>query len=700
MTAPPDGEAPGAATVIGSPAPEAHGSTGSGADRSAEAGVAERQALQVIALLERLGQAQRGVAVAAELERPESTTPVVVVAGEDKRGKSSLINALLGRPDVSPVGLEVVTSAPVTFHFSERDEAEVFWYGSEQPTSMGVGQACELATVDGAAATEQSVSAVRVGLPSPILAGMDLVDTPGVGGLESGHATLTLQSLGQADALVFVLEAGAQIRGPELAFLRKAAARIESVVLVVTKVDRYRGWRTIMADNMVILTEQAPRFARCPVVPVSAVLALRGLRSADPSDAAAMEEESGITLLASTLGTKVVDRRSALADANVARAGLSALFAAEQALAGRLQALSPNEDARRALRAEQERLARLQDDKANWPRVLDIEVRKLTIDQGDELARGTTDIKRRYQARISKATTKDEKTLPGELSADLVALAGQLGESAAGRLSAIVAQLLAEVDADEGLESSLENLTRGALETDVARLELSSRPFGISERLSVLSGFSSGHSLATLMVGSSGLLTAGILSGPFAILFGLGFGGFYAFANFRSKRKQLLASELTTWMNDQCQEAQRAIKTNFSRAIIDIQEEIKSRIKAALAECEADVSHALAAAKEVLYAGESARQRDRAEIEGNLAEIRSLKAEAVKLLGALGTGPLVAGPMVAGPAVAGPAVAGPVASEPTVVGRVHSEPTEVTPISDEPTLDEPAAPSGGSSSPL
>ena len=121
-------------------------------------------------------------------------------------------------------------------------------------------------------------------------------------------------------------------------------------------------------------------------------------------------------------------------------------------------------------------------------------------------------------------------------------------------------------------------------------------------------------------------------------------------------------------MNDQCQEAQRAIKTNFSRAIIDIQEEIKSRIKDALADCETDVRQALAAAREALDSGEAARQRDRAVIEENLAEIRSLKAGAVKLLGTLGAGPLAAAPveprlwsprhLAPGPASVGPASVG------------------------------------------
>ncbi|MGO9035589.1 dynamin family protein, partial [Mycobacterium sp.] len=37
--------------------------------------------------------------------------PTVVVIGEVKRGKSSLVNALLGRPDASPVGVDIMTSA-------------------------------------------------------------------------------------------------------------------------------------------------------------------------------------------------------------------------------------------------------------------------------------------------------------------------------------------------------------------------------------------------------------------------------------------------------------------------------------------------------------------------------------------------------------------------------------------------------------
>lgn len=49
--------------------------------------------------------------IADELERPgldrSNHIPSILVAGEDKRGKSSLVNALIGAADLSPVGVEV-----------------------------------------------------------------------------------------------------------------------------------------------------------------------------------------------------------------------------------------------------------------------------------------------------------------------------------------------------------------------------------------------------------------------------------------------------------------------------------------------------------------------------------------------------------------------------------------------------------------
>ena len=41
------------------------------------------------------------------------------------------------------------------------------------------------------------------------------------------------------------------------------AAVVLVAMLVLTKVDLHRGWRTIMDDDRTIIREQAPRFANC-----------------------------------------------------------------------------------------------------------------------------------------------------------------------------------------------------------------------------------------------------------------------------------------------------------------------------------------------------------------------------------------------------------------------------------------------------
>ena len=216
----------------------------------------------------------------------------MIVAGEDKRGKSSLVNALMRYPDLSPTGVEVVTGAPIVLFRSPTPEGFIYRYGDTEAQHCTFDEARTLATVAGNPMNEQNIRTVHLGIDRELLDRFTVVDTPGVGGLESGHAALTLQSLRDADALLFVLEAGAQIRAQELAFLQTAAARINRVVFAFTKIDIHRGWQSVMAVNRQILSERAPRLAECPMIAVSSQLALRGL-SLGGDDGEELRRESG-----------------------------------------------------------------------------------------------------------------------------------------------------------------------------------------------------------------------------------------------------------------------------------------------------------------------------------------------------------------------------------------------------------------------
>lgn len=565
-----------------------------------------------------------------------SVLPVVVVAGEDKRGKSSLVNALVGRPELSPVGVEAVTGVPVTLFNAYPERAALLRYGEKVPVATEFETARRLATVQGNPQNQENIRAVRLGIRCQLLEKIMIIDTPGVGGLQSGHAELTLQSLQFADALMFVIEAGAQFRAAELAFLRRASARIDTVILVLTKIDLHRGWRTIVRDNLAILQEQAPRFATCPVVPVSSLLCLLGLQSDDPEEAKALRNESGMAELEGVLVERVADRAAVLDDVNLLRETLWPLAIADRAIGEQLAALATGGTARAALEAEQQRLAELSDERAEWPRQLELEIRKLTLQRSEDVAIGLAEIRRRYEERLKEPTKQDKESLPGELVADLTALAGRLNEEAAKRLSGLVERMLDDIDSASELRESIQRATEGGLERQLGTLTLGTYSMNHYDKLSIVSSFSSGRSLSTLISGGGLGLTAGtLICPPVGIAIGLGLGAFYAFQSFKGRGRALFSAEFKGWMTEQCLQTQVTVNTTFQREVIDLQEEMRRAVRDALAERERQIAASLRASKELLAIEESERGAAQQRLNDRLRAIRESQREILELLGAL-----------------------------------------------------------------
>ncbi len=408
---------------------------------------------EVHAHLDRVGQHLRAhgrTAVADALvqqrDAHRSSKPLVVIAGEDKRGKSSLVNALLTQPGLSPVGVKVVTGSSITFFGSPEPVAEIWRYGTETPEPASVATAQRVATVDGNPGNAENISSIRIGLDLPLLHLMDLVDSPGVGGLASGHAALTLQSLASADALIFVVDASAPLRASELAFLRRAAGRLQAVVLVLTKTDLYPGWRTIQADDAAVLTEQAPRFAGAPFCAVSSASALRALATGDAEFAAEIRVESGIAALEGLVRREITDAVDTVRLQNLLRSTITMLAGLERDLRERRAASAVDGHALLALQEERERLRLLREDRATLSSKLNADFRKLTLFRSDTCARRVLEIRDRYQERIRTAKKEEFSTIPGELQAELTALAGELNELAAQRLAKMFSGLLDDVE--------------------------------------------------------------------------------------------------------------------------------------------------------------------------------------------------------------------------------------------------------------
>lgn len=582
-------------------------------------------------LLEANGRASDAAELMTVLRAPVRHKPILFVAGEAKRGKSCLVNTLMGQQNLSPVGVEPTTSAPITFFRSAEPQAMVFRFGEEKPELVDVARAQALATVQGNPNNHENVRAVSIGADIPALEGFDLVDTPGAGGLDSGHGVLTLQSLRDADALLFVLEAGAPIRAPELQFLREASARVDTVLLALTKTDIHRGWRTILSDNLAVLQEQAPRFARCPVLPVSSFLAMRALEY--PEDADELRHESGLSDLDAALAHYVVDRAADLKQANLLRAVVGYLGALARTVQQRIAATQAGSTGREALEAEQGRLRDLHQDRAEWPHTLDTEMRKLTLERQEMVSVRSVEIRRRYEERLKQIAKKEHESLPGELMAELTALGEAVNEMSSVRLVELAESLLSTIDNYASLQRAIDAISDHSLHETLQMHQLGDYSMKATDKISLFSTFGTGRTLGSVVSGSGlGLTATAFVAPPVALAIGFAIGGLFAFQAFRTRTRQAFASEFESWMRDQIAHAQLAINNSFSRNSIDLQDQLKASIRELLTEREREINEALAAAKADVAAESGRQDQARQALRQTYQTCSSLRKEAAKVL--------------------------------------------------------------------
>ena len=127
-----------------------------------------------------LGTDRDRAQIAAVHDRLVSARLRVLVAGEAKRGKSSLVNAFLGQA-VLPVGVTPLTAVATTVRYGDDPHVHVrFADGHEERHPHAALD--DLVTEHGNPANRRGIVSVTVYVDAPVLAdGVELVDTPGTG---------------------------------------------------------------------------------------------------------------------------------------------------------------------------------------------------------------------------------------------------------------------------------------------------------------------------------------------------------------------------------------------------------------------------------------------------------------------------------------------------------------------------------------
>ncbi|XP_057966566.1 probable transmembrane GTPase FZO-like, chloroplastic isoform X6 [Malania oleifera] len=184
--------------------------------------------------------------------KPESVVlPLVAMDGEFNSGKSTVINAILGKrylkEGVVPTTNEITFLRHAEFDSEEQQRCE------RHPDGQYI---CYLS--------------------APILKEMNIVDTPGTNVILQRQQRLTEEFVPRADLLLFVISADRPLTESEVAFLRYTQQWKKKLVFVLNKSDLYRN-ASELEEGISFIKENAQKLLNTEYVtlfPVSARSAL------------------------------------------------------------------------------------------------------------------------------------------------------------------------------------------------------------------------------------------------------------------------------------------------------------------------------------------------------------------------------------------------------------------------------------------
>jgi len=161
----------------------------------------------------------------------------VACIGQFKRGKSTLLNALVGDP-VLPTGVVPITTVPTILRYGEKRTARVRFEGGTW-SDVAPEELVQYVSEEQNPENAKSVAGVEVFLRSSLLsAGMCFVDTPGLGSIFAGNTTATQAFVPHIDAAIVVVGADPPIAGEELALVEEVSKHVKQLVVVLNKADR------------------------------------------------------------------------------------------------------------------------------------------------------------------------------------------------------------------------------------------------------------------------------------------------------------------------------------------------------------------------------------------------------------------------------------------------------------------------------
>jgi GTP-binding protein EngB required for normal cell division len=240
--------------------------------------------------------------------------------GEAKRGKSSLINALVGR-DLLPTGIVPVTAVQTTVRPGEADAATVV-YADGRREACQLDRLADFVSEDRNAGNERGVAEVTVSVPLPQLPpNLEIIDTPGTGSWHAAHEQVAEEATDAMDIAVVVIGAEPPMSANEVRLVQLASERAVRVHVVLGKADRLSDEEQVAAAGYAATVAARVLGSAVDVLPVSPLRARR-----DPLGDAGMDR-----LRRQLLDEEVANGRGTLTESLRRRAHRLAVAARDEA---------------------------------------------------------------------------------------------------------------------------------------------------------------------------------------------------------------------------------------------------------------------------------------------------------------------------------------------------------------------------------
>jgi GTP-binding protein EngB required for normal cell division len=231
----------------------------------------------------------------------------LMVVGRFSRGKSTLMNAILGG-DHLPTGIVPLTSVITTVRYGSRKQVVLHFIDSGLSHEVPLPQLADYVTQKANPGNVKRISYAEIQLRVELLRrGLFFVDSPGLGSpiIENTHTTDHF--LPQADAFILVTSYESPLSDEERRILRRIQLTNKKVYIVVNKHDTVNA--RDRDDALEFVSEQLKEFQFPDPPRIYSVSARHGLQAKQSQNVAQLEE-SGIQTLEVDLSRFLFEQRA------------------------------------------------------------------------------------------------------------------------------------------------------------------------------------------------------------------------------------------------------------------------------------------------------------------------------------------------------------------------------------------------------